>query len=121
VARRLTRSGWSATQIHGDRSQSQRNAALRSFSEGHHRVLVATDVAARGIDVANVAHVINFDLPKVAEDFVHRVGRTGRASAHGVASTFAVPAERNELRKIEKTLAIQMKHYRVSSVAEHAA
>ncbi len=81
VARRLARSGHSATQIHGDRSQSQRNAALRSFSEGRHRVLVATDVAARGIDVANVAHVVNFDLPKVAEDFVHRVGRTGRASA----------------------------------------
>ena len=65
VARRLARSGWSATQIHGDRTQSQRNSALRSFSEGRHRVLVATDVAARGIDVANVAHVINFDLPKV--------------------------------------------------------
>ncbi len=89
VARRLVRSGHSATQIHGDRSQAQRNQALRSFSEGRHRVLVATDVAARGIDVANVAHVINFDMPKMAEDFVHRVGRTGRASAHGVASTFA--------------------------------
>jgi ATP-dependent RNA helicase RhlE len=121
VARRLSRSGWSATQIHGDRSQSQRNAALRSFSEGHHRVLVATDVAARGIDVANVAHVINFDLPKVAEDFVHRVGRTGRASAHGVASTFAGPAERGELRKIEQTLSIQMKRFRVRSVGGERA
>jgi ATP-dependent RNA helicase RhlE len=115
VTRRLTRSGWSATQIHGDRSQSQRNAALRSFTEGHHRVLVATDVAARGIDVANVAHVINFDMPKVAEDFVHRVGRTGRASAHGVASTFTGPAERGDLRKIERTLSIQMKRFRVRS------
>ncbi len=115
VARRLTRSGWSATQIHGDRSQSQRNAALRSFSEGRHRVLVATDVAARGIDVANVAHVVNYDLPKMAEDFVHRVGRTGRASAHGVASTFAGPSERGELRKIERTLSIQMKRFRVRS------
>jgi ATP-dependent RNA helicase RhlE len=121
VARRLSRSGWSATQIHGDRSQSQRNAALRSFSEGHHRVLVATDVAARGIDVANVAHVINFDLPKVAEDFVHRVGRTGRASAHGVASTFAGPAERGDLRKIERTLSIQMKRFRVRSVGGERA
>jgi ATP-dependent RNA helicase RhlE len=121
VARRLTRSGWSATQIHGDRSQSQRNAALRSFSEGHHRVLVATDVAARGIDVANIAHVVNFDLPKVAEDFVHRIGRTGRASAKGIASTFTGPAERNDLRKIEKTLSIQMKHFRVTSRKEHAA
>ena len=121
VARRLTRSGWSATQIHGDRSQAQRNAALRSFSEGRHRVLVATDVAARGIDVANVAHVINFDMPKVAEDFVHRVGRTGRASAQGVASTFAGPAERGDLRKIERTLSIQMKRFRVRSVGENAA
>jgi ATP-dependent RNA helicase RhlE len=118
VARRLTRSGWSATQIHGDRSQAQRNAALRSFSEGRHRVLVATDVAARGIDVANVAHVVNFDMPKVAEDFVHRVGRTGRASAHGVASTFAGPAERGDLRKIEKTLSIQMKRFRVRAATE---
>jgi len=121
VARRLTRSGWSATQIHGDRSQAQRNSALRSFSEGRHRVLVATDVAARGIDVANVAHVINFDMPKVAEDFVHRVGRTGRASARGVASTFAGPAERGELRKIERTLSIQMKRFRVTALSENAA
>jgi len=118
VARRLTRSGWSATQIHGDRSQAQRNSALKSFSEGRHRILVATDVAARGIDVANVAHVVNFDIPKVAEDFVHRVGRTGRASAHGVASTFAGPTERGDLRKIEKTLSLQMKRFRVRSASE---
>jgi ATP-dependent RNA helicase RhlE len=116
VARRLTRSGHAATQIHGDRSQSQRNQALRNFSEGRHRVLVATDVAARGIDVANVAHVVNFDIPKVAEDFVHRVGRTGRASAKGVASTFAGPAERNDLRKIERALSIKMSHFRVRTV-----
>ena len=121
VARRLVRSGHSATQIHGDRTQSQRNQALRSFSEGHHRVLVATDVAARGIDVANVAHVINFDMPKVAEDFVHRIGRTGRASASGVASTFAAPSERGDLRKIERTLSIQMKRFRVRSVEMSAA
>jgi ATP-dependent RNA helicase RhlE len=121
VARRLVRSGHSATQIHGDRSQAQRNQALRSFTEGRHRVLVATDVAARGIDVANVAHVINFDMPKMAEDFVHRVGRTGRASAHGVASTFAGPAERNDLRKIERTLCIQMKRFRVRSASDKKA
>ncbi|MDR5728107.1 MAG: C-terminal helicase domain-containing protein, partial [Terriglobia bacterium] len=89
--------------------------------EGRHRILVATDVAARGIDVAHVAHVVNYDLPKVAEDFVHRVGRTGRASAKGVASTFAGPAERGDLRKIERTLAIQMKRFRVRSVNENAA
>ena len=121
VARRLAKGGFSATQIHGDRTQAQRNQALRSFSEGRHRVLVATDVAARGIDVANVAHVINFDMPKVAEDFVHRVGRTGRASAHGVASTFAAPAERGDLRKIERVLSLQMKRFRVRSSEMTAA
>ncbi|MDR3740997.1 MAG: DEAD/DEAH box helicase [Terracidiphilus sp.] len=113
VARRLSRSGWSATQIHGDRSQAQRNSALKSFSEGRHRVLVATDVAARGIDVKHVAHVVNYDLPKLAEDFVHRVGRTGRASAHGVASTFAAAAEISDLKKIERSLSIRMKRFRV--------
>ncbi len=116
VAKRLARSGHAAIQIHGDRSQSQRNQALRNFTEGRHRVLVATDVAARGLDVANVAHVVNFDMPKVAEDFVHRVGRTGRASARGVASTFAGPAERNDLRKSERALSIQMRHFRVRGV-----
>lgn len=121
VARRLCRSGWTATQIHGDRTQSQRSSALRGFSEGRHRVLVATDVAARGIDVAHVAHVINFDMPKLAEDFVHRVGRTGRASARGVASTFAAPGERSELRKIERALSIQMKRFRVRAINEHSA
>jgi ATP-dependent RNA helicase RhlE len=113
LTRRLSRSGHAATQIHGDRTQSQRNSALRSFTEGKHRVLVATDVAARGIDVKNIAHVVNYDMPKLAEDFVHRVGRTGRASRRGVASTFAMPEERNELKKIERTLSVQMKRFRV--------
>lgn len=113
VARRLEHSGHAATRIHGDRSQSQRNAALKSFSQGRHRVLVATDVAARGIDVAHVAHVVNFDIPREAEDFVHRVGRTGRNSAKGVASTFTAPDEQSVLRKMEKALSIRMKRYRV--------
>jgi len=115
VAHRLVRSGHSATQIHGDRSQAQRNQALKSFSEGRHRILVATDVAARGIDVKHVAHVVNYDIPKVAEDFVHRIGRTGRASAKGIASTFASVTERGDLRKIERTLAISMKRFRVTA------
>ena len=128
VARRLARAGFSATPIHGDRSQSQRNSALRGFAEGRHRVLVATDVVARGIDVADVAHVVNYDLPQEAEDFVHRVGRTGRASSHGIASTFAAPAEAQALRKIERALTIQFTRYRVrvqpsagSAVAAEAA
>ncbi len=114
IATRLIRSGHSATQIHGDRSQSQRNSALKSFSEGRHRILVATDVAARGIDVKHVAHVVNYDIPKVAEDFVHRIGRTGRASSKGIASTFASAAERSDLRKIERSLSISMKRFRVT-------
>lgn len=113
VARRLSRAGHSATQIHGDRSQSQRSAALRNFAEGRNRVLVATDVAARGIDVADVAHVVNFDMPREAEDFVHRVGRTGRASSRGLASTFVAPDEAQTLRKMERTLAITTRKYRV--------
>ena len=115
VARRLARSGHTATQIHGDRSQSQRNAALKSFSQGHHRVLVATDVAARGIDVVDVAHVVNYDMPREAEDFVHRIGRTGRNSAKGIASTFAAPDEKHILRKMEKVLSINMKRFRVKT------
>jgi ATP-dependent RNA helicase RhlE len=115
VARRLKRAGHDAIQIHGDRSQSQRNAALRSFAQGHHRILVATDVAARGIDVADVAHVVNYDMPKEAEDYVHRVGRTGRASARGMASTFAAPDETHELHKIERKLAIKPRTFRVRS------
>jgi ATP-dependent RNA helicase RhlE len=75
-------------------------------------------VAARGIDVANIAHVVNFDLPREAEDFVHRVGRTGRMMAKGIASTFAAPAERKDLSRIERTLSIQMKRFRVRSIGE---
>ena len=121
VARKLSHAGWKATSIHGDRSQSQRNAALRSFAQGGHRVLVATDVAARGIDVDHVAHVVNYDLPKIAEDFVHRVGRTGRASRSGVASTFAAPEEKHDLRKIERTLRISMQRFRVKGNAAYAS
>jgi ATP-dependent RNA helicase RhlE len=113
VAQRLTRSGHGATSIHGDRTQAQRSAALKSFAKGGHRVLVATDVAARGLDVDHVAHVVNYDMPKIAEDFVHRVGRTGRANKKGVAHTFAQPDERGDLKKIERTLKISMERFRV--------
>ncbi len=113
IAMRLERGGIEAARIHGDRTQAQRNAALRSFSQGRQRVLVATDVAARGIDVSHVAHVVNYDMPKEAEDFVHRVGRTGRASSKGVASTFTTPNEKGDLRKIERQLNIKIKRFRV--------
>ncbi len=91
-----------ATRIHGDRSQSQREAALRGFKNGSTRVLVATDVAARGIDIDSVSHVINYDVPEVAEDYVHRIGRTGRAGQTGRAITLVSPNEELTMRTIEK-------------------
>ncbi len=108
LGKKLIQLGLSAAVIHGDRSQSQRNSALQGFTQKRYRVLVATDVAARGIDVPHIAHVVNFDLPQVAEDFVHRVGRTGRASASGVASTFFTPEERGEFRRMERSLGLNM-------------
>ena len=91
LARNLNREGFAAAMIHGDRSQSQRTAALTGFQQGRYRILVATDLASRGIHVQDIAHVINYDLPEVAENFIHRVGRTGRAGEQGVASTLFWP------------------------------
>ncbi len=91
-----------ASRIHGDRSQSQREAALRGFKNGSTRVLVATDVAARGIDIDSVSHVINYDVPEVAEDYVHRIGRTGRAGNKGRAITLVTPSDELTMRTIEK-------------------
>jgi ATP-dependent RNA helicase RhlE len=108
LAKELVRDGFAAAMIHGDRSQSQRNGALSGFQEGRFQVLVATDVASRGLHVDDVAHVINYDVPKMAEDFIHRVGRTGRAGLPGRASTLAAGAEVLELRQIERTLKLRM-------------
>jgi ATP-dependent RNA helicase RhlE len=108
LAKELMRDGFSAAMIHGDRSQSQRNAALSGFQEGRFQVLVATDIAARGLHVDDVAHVINYDVPKMAEDFIHRVGRTGRAGLQGRASTLAAGAEAMELRQIERALQLKI-------------
>jgi ATP-dependent RNA helicase RhlE len=108
IAKSLSRQGINAAMIHGDRSQSQRTAALTGFQRGVHRVLVATDVAARGIHVQDIAHVINYDLPEVAENFIHRVGRTGRAGERGVASTLFVREQRTELFHLERALGIRL-------------
>ena len=115
LARRLVSDGLAATQIHGDRTQPQRTAALKGFQEGKYRVLVATDVASRGIHVENIAHVVNFDLPQIPEDFIHRVGRTGRAASLGVASTFATPQERSEILRIEQALQIKLERQTAKS------
>ncbi len=104
VAAFLVRSGIKAERIHGNRSQAQRTQALAGFKSGTYPVLVATDIAARGIDVTALGHVVNFDVPLVPEDYIHRVGRTGRAELTGDAFTFVSSGEEEDLRRIEKAV-----------------
>jgi len=104
LAEQLTRAGIAAERIHGNRSQTQRTVALESFKRGKVRVLVATDIAARGIDIDELSHVVNFDVPSVADDYIHRAGRTARAGAVGEAMTFVAPAEMGDLKAIERAL-----------------
>jgi ATP-dependent RNA helicase RhlE len=105
LAQYLERHGVSCDRVHGNRSQPQRTQALADFKSGRTRVLVATDIAARGIDVEGLSHVVNFDVPNVPDDYIHRVGRTARAGATGQAITFVSPEEMNELRAIERAVA----------------
>jgi len=104
LAEYLVRHGVKADRIHGNRSQSQRTAALAGFKEGRFQVLVATDIAARGIDIDALSHVVNFDVPNLPEDYIHRVGRTARAQAVGDALTLVAPAEETDLRGIERAV-----------------
>lgn len=100
----LEQAGYAAGSIHGNKSQGQRDRAIRQFSEGELRVLVATDVAARGLDIPGVRHVYNFDLPNVPDNYVHRIGRTARAGRSGTAVTFCAPAELGELKAVQKVM-----------------
>jgi ATP-dependent RNA helicase RhlE len=104
VAAALENAGNQVNAIHGNKSQPQRERALREFRNGRARVLVATDIAARGIDVTGVSHVVNFDLPAEAESYVHRIGRTARAGAEGIAIAFCDPEELGLLRQIERLM-----------------
>jgi ATP-dependent RNA helicase RhlE len=101
ISRRLEHNGFSSATIHSNRSQSQRTRALDGFRRRQFKVLVATDLAARGIDVEGISHVVNYDTPAFAEDYIHRIGRTGRAECKGTAVTFVSGEERSYLRKIE--------------------
>ena len=102
VAEHLSKTGVTAAAIHGNKSQNARQRALADFKAGRARVLVATDIAARGIDVADVSHVVNFELPNIPESYIHRIGRTARAGAAGIAISFCDPAEKSYLRDIER-------------------
>ncbi|HET7706462.1 MAG TPA: DEAD/DEAH box helicase [Thermoanaerobaculia bacterium] len=102
IARKLTAAGITTATLHSNRSQNQRLAALKAFKSGTVRVLVATDIAARGIDVEGISHVVNFDFPPQPEDYVHRIGRTGRAQAIGDAISFITPDDLSTLRALEK-------------------
>jgi len=113
LTRQLRKAGLAAGMLHGDRSQSQRNAALADFQNGAVPILVATDVASRGIHVDAVAHVINYELPQLAEDLIHRVGRTGRIGATGTASVFVAHQDRSDFRAIERTLGLKIERVRV--------
>ncbi|HEX5410611.1 MAG TPA: DEAD/DEAH box helicase [Terriglobia bacterium] len=115
LASTLNRGGFTAAIIHGDRSQSQRNAALAGFQAGRYRIMVATDLASRGIHVQDIAHVINYDLPDIAENFIHRVGRTGRAGRQGLASTLFSSDQRADLFLLERALGIQMERPQAAS------
>jgi len=117
LAKNLIRDGFAAAMIHGDRTQSQRVNALSGFDQGRFKVLVATDVASRGIHVDNVAHVINYDLPEMAEDFIHRVGRTGRAGSKGRASSLVSGTEIVELRAIERALKLKIARRQIDEFA----
>jgi ATP-dependent RNA helicase RhlE len=108
ITRNVNSMGHRAAEIHSNRSLNQRREALDGFKSGKYRVLVATDIAARGIDVTGIELVINYDLPDNAEDYVHRIGRTGRAGHAGRAVSFAAPEERNEVREIERLIRLNL-------------
>lgn len=120
LAKLLNRNGIHAERIHGNRSQAQRTKALAGFKRGDFRVLVATDIAARGIDVEALGHVVNFDVPNVAEDYIHRVGRTARAEMTGEAFTLVSPQEKQDFSKIERAVGSSIERVRHEGFAYEA-
>jgi ATP-dependent RNA helicase RhlE len=121
VTKLLTRHGVSAERIHGNRSQAQRTKALAGFKRGDFQVLVATDIAARGIDVEALGHVVNFDVPVVPDDYIHRVGRTARAEATGEAFTLVAPEEEVDVKRIERAIGAKLPRVRLDGFAYDAA
>jgi ATP-dependent RNA helicase RhlE len=118
VARILTANKHEVVTLHSDRNQSQRNKALASFRSGRARVLVATNVAARGIDVDDISFVVNYEVPATAEDYIHRVGRTARAGRDGAALTLVSPEEEPTLASIERVAGIRLERSRLSGFTD---
>ena len=110
VARQIGLSGYKVTSLHSDRTQSQRQAALQGFRRGEYRIMVATDIAARGLDVESISHVINFDMPDTADAYIHRIGRTGRAERSGDAYTMTTPEDADMVRTLEKIIGQPLLH-----------
>lgn len=110
LSRQIGQAGFRATSLHSDRSQGQRQSALAGFKSGHFQVMVATDIAARGLDVEGISHVINYDMPATADDYIHRIGRTGRAEHTGDAFTLVAPDDKDMVRSLEKIMGKPLPH-----------
>ncbi len=110
LSRQIAQAGFRATSLHSDRSQGQRQSALAGFRSGHYQVMVATDIAARGLDVEGISHVINYDMPATADDYIHRIGRTGRAEHTGDAFTLVTPDDKDMVRALEKIMGKLLPH-----------
>jgi ATP-dependent RNA helicase RhlE len=108
LARQIQQTGERVTSLHSDRTQDQRKKAIQGFKGGNFRVMVATDIAARGLDVQNISHVINFDMPSTPDDYIHRIGRTGRAQRTGDALTLVTPDDFKMVRTLEKIMPTEM-------------
>ncbi len=104
LAQQISKKGFQVTSLHGDRSQNQRQSALKGFKQGRYQIMVATDIAARGLDVNGISHVINYDMPDTADAYIHRIGRTGRAEHTGDAFTFCTPGDLDMVKKIERIM-----------------
>lgn len=109
VAQQIQKAGFKATSLHGDRTQGQRQAAIKGFKSGHHEIMVATDIAARGLDIETVSHVINFDMPDTADAYIHRIGRTGRAQRTGDAFTLVTDEDKDMIRTLERIMGSPLK------------
>jgi ATP-dependent RNA helicase RhlE len=109
VTRQIKAAGFNVTSLHSDRTQGQRQAALKGFKEGRHDIMVATDIAARGLDVESISHVINFDMPDTADAYIHRIGRTGRAQKTGDAFTLVTDEDADLIKKLERIMGAPLK------------